>query len=71
MERKPVSSSSVASVGYDEWEHVLEIEFRNGSVYRYLHVPAAAHRLLFQAGSIGEYVNTVIKPRFDVLRVKP
>jgi hypothetical protein len=71
MERKAVTSSSVASVGYDEAEHVLEIEFRNGSVYRYLHVPAAAYRLLFQAGSIGEYVNTVIKPRFDVLRVAP
>lgn len=68
MKRVPVSSSSVRSVGYDPESFVLEIEFRNGGVYQYLHVPAAAHRLLLQAESIGEYVNTVVKPRFDAVR---
>lgn len=71
MERKFVSSSCVAAVGYDERAHVLEVEFKNGSVYRYLHVPAAAHRLLLQSASIGEYVNSVIKPRFEAERVSP
>lgn len=69
MDRVPVTSSSILSVGYDGARHVLEIEFRNGNVYQYLHVPAAAHRLLLQARSIGEYVNNVIKPRFAVVRV--
>ena len=64
MQRTPVDSSSVASVGYDPVTSVLEIEFRNGKVYRYQQVPRAAHRLLMQAPSIGKYVNEVIKPRF-------
>jgi len=29
-------------------------------------VPVAAYRLLLQAPSIGEFVNRVIKPRFEV-----
>ena len=66
MERTPVESSSVASVGYDRVTCELEIEFLNGRIYRYLQVPPAAYRLLVQAPSIGEYVNCVIKPRFEV-----
>ena len=57
------------SVGYDERSHELEVEFRNGRVYRYLQVPVAAYRLLLQARSIGEYLNTVIKPRFVAKQV--
>jgi len=68
MNRVPVDSASVASVGYDAEEFVLEVEFQNGRVYRYLDVPAAAHRLLLQAPSIGDYVNAVIKPRFECER---
>jgi hypothetical protein len=69
MERTPVESSSIASVGYDELNHELEIEFRNGRVYRYLSVPPAAYRLLLSAPSLGEYVNRVIKPRFEAKSV--
>jgi hypothetical protein len=69
MERSRVDSSSVLSVGYDTAAAELEIEFHNGRVYRYLKVPAAAYRLLLRAPSIGEYVNTVIKPRFEAKSV--
>lgn len=69
MERSPVSSSSVVSVGYDVRNATLEIEFQGGRVYQYRHVPMAAYRLLLQAPSIGDYVNRVIKPRFDGVRV--
>ena len=69
MRRVRVQSSSVASVGYDGAANVLELEYRNGKVYRYLNVPAAAHRLLLQAPSIGDFVNSVIKPRFEAERV--
>ena len=69
MERTPVDSSSVASIGYEPETFELEIEFRNGRTYRYLQVPPAAYRLLLQAPSIGEYVNRVIKPRFEVKSV--
>ena len=66
MERTRVASRSVASVGYDPGTFELEIEFRNGRSYRYQRVPVAAYRLLLQAPSIGEFVNRVIKPRFEV-----
>jgi KTSC domain len=69
MERTPVESSSVASVGYDRVTCELEIEFQNGRTYRYLQVPPAAHRLLMLAPSIGEYLNRVIKPRFEAKSV--
>ncbi len=64
MERTAVESKSVASVGYDPERFELEVEFRNGRVYRYEQVPVAAYRLLLQAPSVGEYINKVVKPRF-------
>jgi hypothetical protein len=69
MDRLPVDSSSVLSIGYDAGTFILEIEFHNGHVYRYFNVPEAAHRLLLKASSIGGFVNTIIKPRFDGVRV--
>ena len=69
MQRTPVESSSVAAVGYDAVSAELEIEYRNGRTYRYQSVPVAAYRLLLQAPSVGEYVNKVIKPRFEAKSV--
>jgi hypothetical protein len=39
MERDPVTSSSLASVGYDARYGMLEVEFNNGEVYQYGNVP--------------------------------
>jgi hypothetical protein len=69
MERIAVESSSVSAVGYDPAAFELEVEFRNGRVYRYQQVPIAAFRLLLQAPSIGEFVNKQIKPRFEAKAV--
>lgn len=35
MEREPVVSSNIASIGYDENNNILEVEFNNGNVYEY------------------------------------
>lgn len=67
--RVAIDSTSVASVGYDEGARVLEIEFRGGRVYRYRDVPPAVHRLLLRAPSIGEFVNRIVRPRFEGERV--
>lgn len=69
MKRTPVKSSSVVSVGYHPATCELEIEFRTGRTYRYRGVPAAVHRLLLQAPSIGRYVNREVKPRFEAEEV--
>ena len=69
MERHPVESSSLASVGHEE--RTLEVEFRNGGVYRYLGVSADLHRELLNAESLGAFLNTRIKPYYPYQRVQP
>ena len=64
MQRQPVNSESIASVGYVRASRVVEIEFTGGAVYRYSPVPVYIFRELLDAPSKGEFVNSVIKPRF-------
>lgn len=61
MFRTCVSSSNLASVGYDASERILEIEFLNGSIYHYYNVPSALYHGLMSAGSHGGYLNQFIK----------
>ena len=61
MERIPVASSMIQSVGYDHTSSILEIEFRSGKVYRYLDVPQQTHIELMSAGSKGGYFEAYIK----------
>ncbi len=39
--RQRVESTAIAGVGYSRRRHILEIQFVNGAIYRYLDVPAA------------------------------
>ncbi|GAB16798.1 hypothetical protein GOEFS_014_00400 [Gordonia effusa NBRC 100432] len=55
MRRNPVSSSSLASVGYDETTRTLEVEFNSGSAYQYFDVPMSTYTELTTADSIGRY----------------
>ncbi len=41
IKREPVESTALASVGYSRRLHALEIEFKNGAIYRYLEVDRA------------------------------
>jgi len=61
MLRKSVSSSNLASVGYDVQSQTLEIEFNNGGIYQYLAVPASVHYGLMNASSHGEYFDLHVK----------
>ena len=64
IDREPVKSTSVASVGYNDLSGTLEIEFRNGSVYRYYDVPEQIYRDLIAASSLGRFINKKVKPYF-------
>ncbi len=55
MKRKPVNSSNLASVGYEEENEILEIEFNHGGVYQYLDVPKEEYEALMDADSLGSY----------------
>ena len=43
MQRTPVSSTAIQSVGYDPAGLLLEIEFTTGKVYQYRGVPPATY----------------------------
>lgn len=70
MDRTPVSSSNLSSVGYDEENHILEIEFNGGRIYQYFDVPPRIHEGLMSASSHGKYFHRNIKDnfRYDQIR---
>ena len=64
MNRTPVTSSNVATVGYDVNTMTLEVEFKHGSVYEYFDVPEVVHQGLMTADSVGKYFNQNIKDNY-------
>jgi hypothetical protein len=61
MDRQPVSSSNLASIGYEFATKTLEIEFTNGTIYQYADVPADVHARLMGAASHGKFFNANVK----------
>ena len=69
MQRTPVSSSNIASIGYDPASEVLEIEFVNGAVYQYFEVPGVIYDALMSAPSHGVFLNANVKNHFRFERL--
>lgn len=61
MIRQPVKSSQIKSVGYDGSRSIMEVEFSNGTVYRYHGVEAHQHHALVNAPSIGSHFHAQIR----------
>ena len=61
MERVPVMSSNLKSVGYDRESQILEIEFLNGAIYQYYGVSPTTYSGLMEAPSHGKFVHSHIK----------
>lgn len=61
MERVPVSSSNIESVGYDKDTKTLEVAFHSGSVYQYLNVEPEIYSNMLTASSVGKYFNESVK----------
>ncbi len=70
MTRQPVASSNLASIGYDPIEAVLEIEFRNGSIYQYFNVPSQVHSALMAASSHGSFFHRVIRNTYIYRQIR-
>lgn len=64
MQRTPVTSSLVASVGYVPEYKVLEIEFQDGRSYQYFGVPERIYKGLMAAESRGRYFNERIRDAY-------
>lgn len=69
MNRVVVASDMMSSVGYDSSSAVLEVEFRNGSVYEYLDVPRDHYDALLAAPSKGRYFNARLRGKFQHRRL--
>ncbi len=62
MVMHPVSSSDIASIGYENGN--LYIRFLNGSTYEYFDVPQSVYAGLMSAGSHGKYFHAFIKGKY-------
>lgn len=69
MQKQPVSSTNLRSVGYDNATQTLEVEFLSGSVYQYYNVPPQIHEELMRAPSKGQFLNIYIKNAYPYSRV--
>ena len=68
MERDPVESSNIVSIGYDSDSETLEVEF-NTSVYQYYNVPEHVYNSFMEAPSKGQFLNVNIKNAYPYSRV--
>jgi hypothetical protein len=69
MERQPVKSRILRSVGYEENSKIMEIEFQNGQVYQYSGVPPKVFADLMHSAEIGKYYSEKVRPRFQTKQV--
>lgn len=69
MQRQPVSSSNLNSVGYDSVFRVLEIQFNAGGIYQYSGVPQSEYQGLMNASSHGQYFHAHIKNVYPFKKV--
>jgi hypothetical protein len=58
-QRVRLDSSAIDAVTYDETNRTLDVEFREGHSYRYIHVPEFVYHALLNAESAGAFWNSV------------
>jgi hypothetical protein len=69
MERTPVQSSQIASIGYDAEKREMEIEFHGkkeapGDVYRYYDVAPGTYQQMIAAKSIGSFFGKEVRGQY-------
>ena len=71
IRRVPVQSTALATVGYSKRLRALEIEFRNGAIYRYLDVDPETYDALLNARSKARFYDNNIRHKYRSLHVRP
>jgi hypothetical protein len=69
--RQPVESTAITKIGYSKRRHILEIEFVNGAVYRYLDVPVTVYHDLMSAESKARFYDSNVKRHYRSVLVRP
>ncbi len=70
MNRQHVESSDIDSIGYDEKNSVLEIEFLSGGIYQYANVSVDIYSNIINASSHGKYFHEYIKDKFTFNKIQ-
>ena len=70
IKRQAVQSTALSSVGYSKRLRALEIEFRNGAIYRYFEVKPAIYHELMLAPSKARFYNEKIRRKYRSLHVR-
>jgi len=68
--RQPVESTAIAKIGYSKRRHILEIEFANGAVYRYLDVPVTVYRDLMSSESKARFYDSNIRRHYRSVLIR-
>jgi hypothetical protein len=71
ISRQPVHSTAIAKIGYSKRRHILEIEFVNGAIYRYLDVAPSVYRDLMSAESKARFYDFNIRSHYRSVLVRP
>lgn len=64
----PVNSSNISSIGYNEEERILFVEFNRGPIYQYFDVPKHVYQALLAVPSKGDYFIDHIKHTYRYSR---
>jgi len=63
-------SGHIARTKYNPMEHAMDVEFHNGSVYRYHGVPPLEYKQFLAAASQGQHHADFIKQNYSCKRIK-
>ena len=69
IDMSSVSSSDIASIGYDATDQVLQITFNDGQTYQYSGVPQSDFDGLMAADSKGSYAHSNIFPAYSYEKI--
>ena len=67
-QRVTLDSSAIGAITYDGTNRTLDVEFREGHSYRYMHLPELVYNALLNAESAGAFWNSV-KNQFDYVKL--
>ena len=68
--RLAVESSSIASVGYNARQQILDVQFHSGAVYRYRSVPKEVHAQFLKAPSKGRYFSAQVRGKYPFKKLR-
>jgi hypothetical protein len=69
--RQPIESTAIAKIGYSKRRHILEIEFVNGAIYRYLDVEPSVYHELMSADSKARFYDSNIRRHYRSIPIRP